>query len=215
MLEQSCRDRHRWENKTGDEDLVMSVNVSAHQLMTPGFVGTVERALATTDTRAGHLCLEVTESCFVHDAKRALAVLSKLKQLGVLIALDDVGTGYSSLSYLRQFPVDIIKIDQSFIADLTENGASHHIVSKTIELAHLLELIVICEGVETAEQDHQVVALTSDYGQGFYFSRGRALTARAQDVGQSSRPRPQVVEGRAVNARARYFSAPDDGTHAR
>ena len=102
----------------------MSVNVSAHQLMTPGFVGTVERTLATTDTRAGHLCLEVTESCFVHDAKRALAVLSKLKQLGVFIALDDFGTGYSSLSYLRQFPVDIIKIDQSFIADLTENGAS-------------------------------------------------------------------------------------------
>jgi len=179
VLEQSCRDRHRWENKTGDEDLMMSVNVSPHQLMAPGFVGTVKRALATTDTRAEHLCVEVTESCFVHDAKRALAVLSKLKQLGMLIALDDFGTGYSSLSYLRQFPVDIIKIDQSFIADLTENGASHHIVSKTIELAHLLNLIVICEGVETAEQDRQVVALTSDHGQGFFFSR--PMTAHMLD----------------------------------
>jgi diguanylate cyclase (GGDEF)-like protein len=179
VLEQSCRDRHRWESKTGDEDLVMSVNVSAHQLMAPGFVGIVECALATTNTRAEHLCIEVTESCIVHDAKRALAVLSKLKKFGVLVALDDFGTGYSSLSYLRQFPVDIIKIDQSFIADLTANGASHHIVSKTIELAHLLDLIVICEGVETAEQDRQVVALTSDYGQGFYFSR--PMTAKMLD----------------------------------
>ena len=119
----------------------------------------------------------------MHDAKRALAVLSKLKQFGVLVALDDFGTGYSSLSYLRQFPVDIIKIDQSFIADLTANGASHHIVSKTIELAHLLNLIVICEGVETAEQDRQVVALTSDYGQGFDFSRPMTASMIDQIVG--------------------------------
>jgi EAL domain-containing protein (putative c-di-GMP-specific phosphodiesterase class I) len=171
VLEQACMDRHRWETKTGDEDLVMSVNVSARQLMAPGFVAIVEDVLDSTNTSAVHLCLEVTESSFVHDAKRVLAVLSELKQFGVVVALDDFGTGYSSLSYLRQFPVDIIKIDQSFIADLTEDGASHHIVSKTIELAHLLNLKVICEGVETAEQDRQVVALTSDYCQGFYFSR--------------------------------------------
>jgi EAL domain-containing protein (putative c-di-GMP-specific phosphodiesterase class I) len=91
--------------------------------------------------------------------------------LGILIALDDFGVGYSSLSYLRQFPVDVIKIDQSFIAHLTEDSASRSIVEKTIELAHLLELTVVCEGVETAEQDRQVVALTSDFCQGFYFSR--------------------------------------------
>jgi EAL domain-containing protein (putative c-di-GMP-specific phosphodiesterase class I) len=87
------------------------------------------------------------------------------------VALDDFGTGFSSLSYLRQFPVDIIKIDQSFIADLPDDAASLAIVTMTIDLAHVLGLIVICEGVETAEQDRQVTALTGDYSQGFYFSR--------------------------------------------
>jgi len=131
----------------------------------------VEGVLAATNTQAKDLCLEVTESAFVEDSKRALAVLTHLKQLGVRVALDDFGTGYSSLSYLREFPVDIIKIDQSFIADLSEDTSSHAIVAKTIELAHLLELVVVCEGVETMEQYHHVSALRSDLCQGFYFSR--------------------------------------------
>jgi len=169
-LERACVDRHRWEDKIGDEAFVMGVNVSARQLMAPGFVSMVKSILATTNTRGEHLCLEITESVFVQDAKATLAVLSQLKRLGVLLALDDFGTGFSSLTYLRQFPVDMIKIDQSFISDLTENAASHAIVSKTIELAHLLDLIVVCEGVETLEQDRQVAALTSDFCQGFHFS---------------------------------------------
>jgi diguanylate cyclase (GGDEF)-like protein len=171
VLQRACIDRHRWEDKTGDVEFVMGVNVSALQLTAPGFVTMVEDTLAHTRTSAEHLCLEVTEGVFVKDAKLALAVFSQLKQLGVSVALDDFGTGYSSLSYLRQFPVDIIKIDQSFIADLAEGTASYAIVSKTIELAHLLNLTVVCEGVETAEQDRQVAALTSDFCQGFYFSR--------------------------------------------
>jgi len=179
VLQRACADRHRWEAETGGESLVMSVNVSAHQLMAPGFVSMVEEAIASTDTNAKHLCLEITESAFVQDAKRALAVLSEVKQLGILVALDDFGTGYSSLSYLRQFPVDIIKIDQSFIAALDEDVSSHAIVSKTIELAHLLDLSVICEGVETAEQYRHVAALASDFCQGFYLSR--PLTADTLD----------------------------------
>jgi diguanylate cyclase (GGDEF)-like protein len=179
VLEQACIDRHRWEDKTGDEELVMAVNVSAHQLMTPGFVPMVETILSATNTQPQQLCLEITESAFVQDASRALTVLSQLKALGVQIALDDFGTGYSSLSYLMEYPVDIVKIDQSFIARLMDNVASHAIVTKTIELAHLLKLIVICEGVETAEQDREVTALTSDFCQGFYFSR--PMTAEMMD----------------------------------
>jgi EAL domain-containing protein (putative c-di-GMP-specific phosphodiesterase class I) len=171
VLEQACIDRHRWEKRTGDEALIIGVNVSAHQLMAPGFASMVEHVLESTNTQPAHCCLEITESAFIQDAQRALAVLSQLKQLGVLVALDDFGTGFSSLSYLRQFPVDIIKIDQSFIADLPDDAASLAIVAMTIELAHVLGLIVICEGVETAEQDRQVAALTGDYCQGFYFSR--------------------------------------------
>jgi Amt family ammonium transporter len=131
----------------------------------------VEGVLSATNTRPEHLCLEVTESAFVEDAKRALVVLSHLKQLGVRVALDDFGTGYSSLSYLREYPVDILKIDQSFIADLAEDTSSHAIVAKTIELAHLLKLVVVCEGIETIEQYRHVSALRSDLCQGFYLSR--------------------------------------------
>jgi EAL domain-containing protein (putative c-di-GMP-specific phosphodiesterase class I) len=149
----------------------MAVNVSAHQLMAPGFLSAVRKILLRTDTLPNEICLEITESAFIQDAKRALAVLSQLKALGIQLALDDFGTGYSSLSYLMEYPVGIVKIDQSFIAKLTENKASHAIVSKTIELAHLLDLTVVCEGVETAEQDREVAALTSDFCQGFYLSR--------------------------------------------
>jgi diguanylate cyclase (GGDEF)-like protein len=171
VFEHACIDRHRWEQNTGNEALVMAINVSAHQLMAPGFVATVTNLLALTDTDAKDICLEITESAFLQDATRALTVLFQLKQLGVSIALDDFGTGYSSLSYLRQFPVDIVKIDQTFIAELNEDNASHAIVSMTINLAHLLNLVVVCEGVETAEQDREVTSLTSDFCQGFYFSR--------------------------------------------
>ena len=150
---------------------MMAVNVSAHQLMAPGFVKIVTNILSLTGTNPEEICIEITESAFVQDAERALAVLSQLKRLGLQLALDDFGTGYSSLSYLMEYPVDIVKIDQSFIAKLTESKASHAIVSKTIELAHLLELTVICEGVETAEQDSEVAALSSDFSQGFYLSR--------------------------------------------
>jgi diguanylate cyclase (GGDEF)-like protein len=173
VLEHACVDRHRWETKTGDEALVMAVNVSAHQLMAPGFLATVTNILSLTDTDAKEICIEITESAFLQDAKRALAVLSQLKTLGIQLALDDFGTGYSSLSYLMEYPVDIVKIDQSFIAKLTESKASHAIVSATIELAHLLDLTVVCEGVETAEQDREVAALSSDFSQGFYLSLPR------------------------------------------
>jgi len=179
VLEHACIDRHRWEMNTGDEVFVMAVNVSAHQLMAPGFVTMVKNILTLTSTGAKDICLEISESAFVQDAGRVLDVLSQLKKLGIQLALDDFGTGYSSLSYLMEFPVDFVKIDQSFIAKLTENDASHSIVMKTIELARLLDLLFVCEGVETAEQDREVVALTSDFCQGFYFSR--PMTAEMVD----------------------------------
>ncbi len=192
VLEHACESRHRWEDAGGDEAFVMGVNVSAHQLMAPGFVSMVETVLAQSGTSAEHLCLEVTESAFVQDAELALAVLSRLKHIGILVALDDFGTGYSSLSYLRQFPFDMIKIDQSFVADLVDQGASHAIVSKTIELAQLLDLLVVCEGVETPEQYHQVSVLGSDYCQGYYFAR--PMTPDMLDDATSRSTSPWVIE---------------------
>jgi diguanylate cyclase (GGDEF)-like protein len=176
VLERACPDLHRWGEAgvTGDgppHAFGMAVNVSAHQLMAPEFVATVAEVLEATGTDAHDLTLEITESVFIYDPKRAEVVLSDLKALGVLIALDDFGTGYSSLSFLKDFPVDSVKIDRIFTADLVHDEASHAIASKMIELAHLLDLSVITEGVETAEQRDEAHLMGSECYQGYYFAR--------------------------------------------
>ena len=172
VLEQACVDRHRWNDKTGDSALVMAVNVSAHQSDGAGFVAMVEGVLATTNTTAKEPLPGGHRECFrggLHSVPSQYSPASNGSGCGWLSTT--FGTGYSSLSYLREYPVDIVKIDQSFIADLTEDTSSHAIVAKTIELAHLLNLVVVCEGIETIEQYHHVSALRSDFCQGFYFSR--------------------------------------------
>jgi diguanylate cyclase (GGDEF)-like protein len=177
VLEHACNDRRRWGGKTDDEPFVMAVNVSAHQLMAPGFFAAVETTLRLTDTAAKDICLEINEGAFVQDGARALAVLTQLKELGVLLALD--GFEYSSLGHLMEYPFDVVKIDETFIANLTESKTSHATMAKTIELAHLLDLVVVCEGVETVEQNHEVSALAGDFCQGFYLSR--PMTAEMVD----------------------------------
>lgn len=165
VLDQACRDRLRWRKLDRIDDLSMSVNVSAHQLMAPDFTATVETVLAGAGTDPQLVTLEVTESVFVHDTERALIVLTDLKDLGVTVALDDFGTGYSSLTYLKQFPIDIVKIDQGFVADVELDEASHSIVLAIVELAHLLGMKVVAEGVETPEQHQLLGGLGCDYCQ--------------------------------------------------
>jgi diguanylate cyclase (GGDEF)-like protein len=183
VLERACPDLHRWSeaglrrNGAGPGSngaphaFGIAVNVSAHQLMAPDFVATVAEVLEDTRTVPHDLTLEITESVFIHDPKRAQVVLSDLKALGVLIALDDFGTGYSSLSFLKHFPVDSVKIDRIFTADLVHDIASHAIASKMVELAHLLDLSVVTEGVETAAQRDEAHRMGSECYQGFYFAR--------------------------------------------
>jgi EAL domain-containing protein (putative c-di-GMP-specific phosphodiesterase class I) len=139
--------------------------------MAPDCVSMVSHILDDTDTDPALVTIEITEGALIRDTKRALIVLVALKQLGVRLALDDFGTGYSSLSYLKRYPIDIVKIDQSFITDIDRDSSSHAIVSKTIELAHLLDLTVVCEGVETVGQHQALTELDSDQCQGFYFAR--------------------------------------------
>ena len=170
VLERAWTDRHRWAHLGADEPFAVGVNISADQFLFPGFVAMVEGVVTRTSTQRGQLCLDITEGAFIRDAERALEVLLRLKRSGILVALDDFGTGYSSLRYLTEFPFDILKIDQSLIGRLGEDAASYSLVSKTIELAHLLGLSVVCEGVETAKQSGDVEALTSDFSQGFHFS---------------------------------------------
>jgi diguanylate cyclase (GGDEF)-like protein len=171
VLEQVCPDRHRWQRRRASDDLTMSVNVSAQQLMSPDFAASVADVLFGTHTNPELVTLEMTESVFVQDSQRALVVLSDLKRLGVKLALDDFGTGYSSLSYLKRFPIDIVKIDQVFVADMESDRASRAIVFAIIELAHRLGMTVVAEGVETAAQYDQLASFGCDCCQGYYFAR--------------------------------------------
>lgn len=170
VLERAWADRNRWQQERS-EDLAVAVNVSAHQLMSAGFTGTIAAVLEASGTDPGLLTLEVTESVFVRDAERALVVLNELKDLGVMLALDDFGTGYSSLSYLMRYPVDYIKVDREFVANLGRDRASNTIVTALVQLGHGLGMPVISESVETDEQHHHLRRLGCDYCQGFYFAR--------------------------------------------
>ena len=123
VLQEASAQQGRWQHDYRVDDVAISVNVSAHQLMSAGFVDIVAAVLSDSHCRSDQLTLEMTESVFVTDGERALMVLNDLKALGVKLALDDFGTGYSSLSYLLQFPVDIVKIDKIFVAGLGREPA--------------------------------------------------------------------------------------------
>jgi diguanylate cyclase (GGDEF)-like protein len=197
VLEQACRDRHRWQHSRQPDDLAISVNVSAHQLMSPDYTATVASVLTDTDTAPGRVILEVTESVFAQDAERALLVLDELKHLGVRLALDDFGTGYCSLNYLKRFPIDIVKIDQSFVADMKHDRTSRAIVLAVIDLAHTLDMTVVAEGVETAEQHRNLEALGCDSCQGYHFARPQPAenidTLIEEHVGGTTRHLPALA----------------------
>ena len=170
VLTQACTDRHRWASGE-DVNLQLTVNVSVVQLMKLGFVDTVATILATTGTCPERLTLEITESVFITDPSRALVVLNNLKAIGVALALDDFGTGYTSMRCLSQFPFDVVKIDRALVSDLNEHENSLGIVRAIVSMARSMNMIVIAEGVETAEQYRLVTDLGSNFCQGFYFAR--------------------------------------------
>lgn len=176
VLERACDDRHRWKHSDSDE-LGMSVNVSAHQLMSTGYAYGVASVISRTLSDPALLTLEMTESVFIQDAERALVVLNELKCLGVLLALDDFGTGYSSLSYLKRFPFDVVKIDQGFVFDMGHDLSSMAIVAAIIDLAHTLGLQVVAEGVETVIQCADLASLGCDVCQGYYFAKPMSADA--------------------------------------
>jgi diguanylate cyclase (GGDEF)-like protein len=170
-LQRSCRDRNEWLRQHPNRPLEMAVNVSARQLMGSGFRDAVAEILASSGTDPSAVTLEMTEGIFLDDAETAVNVLTDLKSLGIRLALDDFGTGYSSLSYLRHFPVDIVKIDQGFVADIGTESNGSAIIAAVTNLAHVLGLSVTAEGVETPMQRDQVVAMGCECAQGFYYAR--------------------------------------------
>ncbi|RYV52859.1 putative bifunctional diguanylate cyclase/phosphodiesterase [Pengzhenrongella frigida] len=170
VLERACRDRTSWLVEHPGQPLDLSVNVSPRQLMTPGFVTSVSAVLGVTAMDPAALVLEVTEGILIEDGDRAMRVLGDLKRLGVRLALDDFGTGYCSLSYLQRFPIDIVKIDQSFVSRLGPQTTASAIAASVTNLAHLLDMEVTAEGIETGRQHDEVVSIGCDLGQGFLYA---------------------------------------------
>ena len=149
----------------------MSVNVSARQLHHPDFLRHVHRALDSSALLPSLLTLELTESTLLASDERVAQTLQTIKELGVVLALDDFGTGYASLSYLRQFPIDVVKIDRSFTANVASEDGDLVLLKGIIDLGHALELNLVAEGIETSQQHTIVRKLGCQQAQGFYFGR--------------------------------------------
>jgi diguanylate cyclase (GGDEF)-like protein/PAS domain S-box-containing protein len=170
VMRTACAQNKAWQ-EAGLGKLRVAVNVSARQFSAIDLVPGIEAVLADTGLDAACLELELTESLFMSDVTPAVELLHRMKALGVNLSIDDFGTGYSSLSYLSRFPIDVLKIDRSFVSDITHDANDAAIVASIIALAHNLRLSVIAEGVETAEQLDYLRHQGCDEMQGYYFSR--------------------------------------------
>ena len=198
VLTEACREALNWHHQYPDGPrLYVSINVSARHFSHPGFIGHVRKALETTGIPPQCVKIELTESIAMNDAPSTEETMSQLRALGVKLSIDDFGTGYSSLSYLRRFPVDTLKIDQSFIAAMETERDNCAIVSTVVALGHNLGLQVVAEGVETLSQFEKLRTISCHAAQGYFFSkpvlsdavcgvidavRGRAKCARESQV---------------------------------
>jgi diguanylate cyclase (GGDEF)-like protein len=170
VLSQACRQAAHW-RASGHGDITVAVNVSGRQLRELDFTDQVRTALRETGLEPGGLCLEMTESILMERDVVGIAMLSELRDEGVHLAIDDFGTGYSSLAALRRLPVDLIKIDRSFVASLPEDDDAGTIAWAVVRLGHTLGLPVLAEGVETPEQRDALRRFGCDQAQGFLFGR--------------------------------------------
>jgi len=169
VLHEACRQGATWMRQ--GYRFTVSVNVSGRQLDEDRLVSDVQEALQMSGFQPDMLILELTETALMHDATSSAARLQLLKELGVRIAIDDFGTGYSSLGYLRQFPIDVLKIDRSFVSGLGDSAESAALVHTLVQLGKALGIETVAEGVETADQRTRLEDEQVDIGQGFLFAR--------------------------------------------
>jgi diguanylate cyclase (GGDEF)-like protein len=184
VLEQACRQGSEWQPLDVGRQLTISVNVSPRQLFDEHFYQTVKGALATSGLPATALVLEITERTLMVNSPLIRQQLDQLKDLGIRLAIDDFGTGYSSLAYLRSFPIDIVKIDQSFVAALDEDEQAVALVRSIVSIAEALGLDTVAEGVETSTQLQTLRRLGCQVVQGHYYSRARPPAALAGFLGE-------------------------------
>jgi diguanylate cyclase (GGDEF)-like protein/PAS domain S-box-containing protein len=176
VLDEACRQACSWRQQLG-RDISISVNLSGRQFSQPGVVKAVQDVLVETGLPPSLLRLEITEGVVMQNASSSARTLGELKGLGLLLAIDDFGTGYSSLSYLHQFPLDVLKIDRSFVQRIRESGEGGEIVETVLQLARNLGMKVVAEGIEAPEHLRHLRRIGCDFGQGYLFSK--PVTAQA------------------------------------
>ena len=169
VLRQACKQAKIWQD-AGLQDIIIAVNISAQEFLQKDFVEGVRAVLLETRLTAHYLELEITESVLMRDAESSKSILQQLKKMGLKLAVDDFGTGYSSLSYLQRFPIDVLKIDQSFVQNIESAKDDGIIVSAIINMGNSLKLKVVAEGVETPSQLAFLKARHCEEGQGYFFS---------------------------------------------
>lgn len=174
VMQQACRDCKRWQN-SGFKDISVAVNISQVQFAQGDLLADVRNTLSRTGLDARYLDLELTEGMLINSDNDTMQLLQSLRELGVTLSIDDFGTGYSSLRYISDFPLDTVKIDKSFVLDITENQKNEKITAAIIALAHHLDLKVVAEGVESAAHITLLEQLGCDLGQGFYIAKPISL----------------------------------------
>ena len=169
VLNEACRQAVLFQEAHGGEPLTVAVNLSAVEFREPGLADRVRHALNETGLEPRWLTLELTESVLLGDVPKTIAILSDLKSLGVGLSIDDFGTGYSSLSYLQRLPVDVLKVDQSFVASLGLTATAGPVLHAVVALANALSLKVVAEGIETRAQLEFLGSISCQFGQGHYY----------------------------------------------
>lgn len=172
VLREACCQIQQWlEQNPGNPSLSISVNLCNKQFNQPNLIDQINQILHQTGLDAPLLRLEITENVLIEDGESATATLEQLKALGIQLAIDDFGTGYSSLARLHHFPINVLKLDRSFVSSMGSEEGNSEFIGTIVTLAHYLSMDVIAEGVETLEQLQKLRALNCEYGQGYFFSR--------------------------------------------
>ncbi len=186
VMKTACQQLRRWqETYPGDQGITVSVNVSAKQMAVDSFVDDIGRIVEETRIDPSGLNIELTETMLLDNPERVITILGRLRSLGLRIHVDDFGTGYSSLSYLNRYPLDVLKVDRSFVNMLGTNGENSELVDAIVSLAHSMRMKVTAEGIETIEQMKYLKSIGCEAAQGFYFSKPLPTEQAEQMISQS------------------------------
>lgn len=192
VLDQACLQKKRWRD-AGLPAIEMALNLASPSFRQPDLVEKVAAAARLYGVPSREICLEATESILMRDADATMATLTQLRALGVKLSIDDFGTGYSSLSYLRRFPIDQLKIDRSFVQDVTENSDDAAIIAAIVSLAKTLKLDIVAEGVETADQARTLAEQGCRIMQGYFFSKPVPADELTQLLREDARFRGKIM----------------------